>query len=110
MSYRCAVRPLLSWPIHSTFLHQVHHLPASPPPTMVPLSAISGSSKDSEAAIFDAIEGQFRLDDPTLHAIVNQFIEDFRLGLGQYGHPMAMMCVAAPICGSCTHFVSAPRS
>ncbi|GJE84777.1 hexokinase [Phanerochaete sordida] len=58
---------------------------------MAPLTAISGSSKGSEIPIFEDIEQQLTLDDGALHTITSQFLEDFRLGLGEYNHSMAMI-------------------
>ncbi|TCD70456.1 glucokinase [Steccherinum ochraceum] len=58
---------------------------------MAPTSALLASTKDSEQAILDAIEHQFQLDNDALLKISGQFLEDFRLGLGQYNHPMAMI-------------------
>ncbi|EKM59569.1 uncharacterized protein PHACADRAFT_250162 [Phanerochaete carnosa HHB-10118-sp] len=58
---------------------------------MAPLYAISGSSKDSGVPIFEDIEQQFHLDDGALHTITQQFLDDFRLGLGEYNHSMAMI-------------------
>jgi hypothetical protein len=83
----------LSWRRHPAFYSPTKSYVAltscSP---MAPLSAISGSSKDSGVHIFEDIEQQFRLDDGALHTITKQFLEDFRLGLGEYNHSMAMMC------------------
>lgn len=60
---------------------------------MALMSAFSSSSQDAGKPIFDSIEAQFRLDDEKLREIVSQFLEDFRSGLHEYGHPMAMMYV-----------------
>ena len=60
---------------------------------MAPLFTPTTSSKDVGRDTFDAIEAQFHLSDEKLHEIVNQFLEDFRLGLSEYNHPMAMMYV-----------------
>ena len=60
---------------------------------MAPATAVSGSSKAPYPQLLDNIEAQFQLDDDALHTITKQFLEDFRVGLGEYGHAMAMMCV-----------------
>ena len=60
---------------------------------MAPLSVSSGSSKGPATKAFDDIDAQFLLDDDALHSITKQFLLDFRSGLGEYGHPMAMMYV-----------------
>lgn len=60
---------------------------------MAPISAFFDLSMDAPRQILDAIDAQFQLDDEKLHAIVNQFLDDFRLGLSEYNHPMAMMYV-----------------
>ncbi len=57
---------------------------------MAPTSAFL---KDDGHQTFDSIAAQFQLDDEALHTITKQFLEDFRLGLSEYNHPMAMMCV-----------------
>ncbi|KAH9950056.1 hexokinase [Amylocystis lapponica] len=61
------------------------------PAYMAPISALYGSSSDTARKVFDDIEDQFRLDQDALIKITQQFLEDFRLGLGEYGHPMAMI-------------------
>ncbi|KAH8105509.1 hexokinase [Cristinia sonorae] len=58
---------------------------------MAPISALLASSEHSQRAILDAIEQQFQLTDDALVTITKQFLEDFRLGLGEYNHPMAMI-------------------
>lgn len=60
---------------------------------MAPVSAVVGSGNDAARQIYDAIEAQFSLDHEKLHDIVKQFLEDFRVGLSEYNHPMAMMYV-----------------
>ena len=58
-------------------------------------TAISGSSRvQLEREAFDQIEAQFQLDDEGTHTITKQFLEDFRRGLEEYGHSMAMMYAA----------------
>ena len=59
------------------------------PPIVLPKT----KSEEAERAVFDDIEAQFLLSDEKLHEIVTQFLEDFRLGLSEYNHPMAMMYV-----------------
>ena len=39
----------------------------------------------------DRLEKKFELDATFLRRIVDQFVSDFRLGLKQYGEPMAMI-------------------
>ncbi|THH33815.1 hypothetical protein EUX98_g481 [Antrodiella citrinella] len=58
---------------------------------MAPTSALLASTKDTETHILDAIEEQFHLSGDALHKITQQFVEDFRVGLGEYNHPMAMI-------------------
>ena len=59
---------------------------------MAPAPALSGSSKAAPSSpFFDDVEAQFRLDDDALFTITKQFLEDFRLGLSEYNHAMAMM-------------------
>lgn len=43
--------------------------------------------------VLDDIDCQFRLEADTLTDIVKVFLDEFRAGLSNYGHPMAMMCV-----------------
>ena len=45
----------------------------------------------------DAIEQQFQLSSHALLRITDQFLEDFRLGLGEYNHPMPMMYVSCAL-------------
>jgi hexokinase len=54
-------------------------------------TAVSGLSRVSSTRLFDDIESQFQLGDDGLYTITKQFLEDFRLGLGEYNHAMAMM-------------------
>lgn len=60
---------------------------------MSPITIPNGASPEAERAIFDDIEASFHLSDEKLNDIVNQFLKDFRLGLSEYNHPMAMMYV-----------------
>ena len=60
---------------------------------MAPTAALYGASPDVARRILDDIEAQFRLTKDDLIRITTQFLEDFALGLGEYNHPMAMMCV-----------------
>ena len=59
---------------------------------MAPTAALYGASPDVARSILDDIEAQFRLTKDDLIRITTQFLEDFALGLGEYNHPMAMMC------------------
>lgn len=43
--------------------------------------------------VLDDIELQFSLDPQALTDLVKTFLEEYRVGLSNYGHPMAMMCV-----------------
>lgn len=56
-------------------------------------SAIYAPAPDVGRRVFDEIETQFRLSKDDLIRITTQFLEDFDLGLREYNHPMAMMCV-----------------
>ncbi|KAI0092534.1 hexokinase [Irpex rosettiformis] len=58
---------------------------------MIPITLPKTSSEDAERTLFDTIEAQFSLSDEKLHDIVGQFLEDFRVGLSEYNHPMAMI-------------------
>lgn len=46
--------------------------------------------------VLDDLGYQFQLDPETLTDIVKVFLEEYRAGLSNYGHPMAMMCVQRP--------------
>ncbi|PSS36844.1 hypothetical protein PHLCEN_2v1272 [Hermanssonia centrifuga] len=48
------------------------------------MAPTSASSKDDGRQTFDSIAAQFQLDDEALHTITKQFLEDFRLGLGNH--------------------------
>jgi len=58
---------------------------------MAPTSALLASTTETEKLILDAIEQQFQLSDNALLKITKQFLDDFRVGLGEYNHPMAMI-------------------
>jgi len=60
---------------------------------MPAITAVSRSTPHSIVAIIDDIQQQFDLTNDTLKVITSQFLSDFNLGLGDYGHAMAMMCV-----------------
>ncbi|KAG5220787.1 glucokinase [Salix suchowensis] len=45
--------------------------------------------------VFDDIDRHFQLSKETLVELTQAFIDEYRLGLGSYGKPMAMMCVSA---------------
>jgi hypothetical protein len=49
---------------------------------------------DKISSILADIEQQFTLDEDVLKPITLHFHELFNLGLSEYGHPMAMMCVS----------------
>ncbi|KAJ3554795.1 hypothetical protein NM688_g2922 [Phlebia brevispora] len=58
---------------------------------MAPISALAHSDPPHDRQIFDDIDAQFQLDDSKLFKITTQFLEDFRLGLNEYNHAMAMI-------------------
>ena len=64
---------------------------------MAPTSALLGSTDDSTKQILNGIESQFQLSNDGLIEIVQKFLHDFTLGLGEYNHPMAMMYVFSRI-------------
>jgi hexokinase len=41
--------------------------------------------------VLEDLAEEFTLDDAQLLEITQQFLDDFRTGLSEYGHPMAMM-------------------
>lgn len=51
----------------------------------------NSSIPQSTLPILHEIEKSFLLDDDKLRAIVDQFLKDFKLGLGTYGESMAMI-------------------
>ena len=57
------------------------------------IGALSGVSIEEERRVLDDIEHQFHLDEDVLIRITKQFLDDMHLGLGEYNHPLAMMCV-----------------
>ncbi|KAG8925270.1 glucokinase [Tulasnella sp. 418] len=60
----------------------------APKAQLVPqLSNLPEATRDELARI----EKQFELNDERLRIIVDQFVSDFRKGLGKYGEPMAMI-------------------
>ncbi|KZT74519.1 hexokinase [Daedalea quercina L-15889] len=58
---------------------------------MAKLGVLSAASVEAERKILDDIEEQFHLDEDALIEITKQFLEDFRTGLAEYNHPMAMI-------------------
>lgn len=48
-------------------------------------------ARPTPQAILEDIESQFYLGEDGLVTITKQFLADFSAGLGEYGHPMAMM-------------------
>ena len=50
---------------------------------MAPTSALLGSTDDSTKQILNGIESQFQLSNDGLIAIVQKFLHDFTLGLGE---------------------------
>lgn len=43
--------------------------------------------------IFDDIHRQFQLSPEAMVGLTGAFLNEFKVGLGEYNHPMAMMCV-----------------
>ena len=59
---------------------------------MPPIAALAHTQQaQASRAIFDDIEREFQLNDDRLFSITQQLIDDFRLGLREYNHSMAMM-------------------
>lgn len=48
-------------------------------------------SQENAQRIFDDIDQQFQLDPDSLVELTKAFLAEFRVGLGSYNHPMAMM-------------------
>lgn len=46
---------------------------------------------DATRSYLEGIEKQFHLTDEQLLAITRQFVDDFKMGLGEYNKAMAMM-------------------
>jgi len=60
---------------------------------MAPLSATSAQTA------YDELEKSLTVTEPRLIELTQEFLDEFRLGLGQYGKPLAMMCVRrADVC------------
>jgi hypothetical protein len=60
--------------------------------------------------VLEDLADEFTLDDAQLLEITQQFLDDFRKGLGDYGHPMAMMYVPVHIASGDTHPIAARPS
>lgn len=60
------------------------------------MASTSSHSYRDPQTVLDDIGYQFQLNPETLTDIVKVFLEEYRLGLAEYGHPMAMMCVQHP--------------
>ena len=59
---------------------------------MPPIAALAHAQHaPASRAIFDDIEREFQLNDERLFSVTKQLIDDFRLGLSEYNHSMAMM-------------------
>ena len=58
---------------------------------MPKISAVYAPCPDVERRVLDEIEDQFRLTKDDLTRITSHFLDDFKLGLSEYNHPMAMM-------------------
>lgn len=50
---------------------------------------------DATRSYLDDVERQFTISDDRLCTITKRFIDDFAVGLAEYGKSMAMMCVAS---------------
>lgn len=50
-------------------------------------------ARHNPQGVLEDIAQQFTLDDEQLLSITQQFLDDFALGLGDYGNAMAMMYV-----------------
>ncbi len=55
------------------------------------MANISAHQYDSPKAVFDLIDHQFSLDETTLVDLTKAFLAEFKVGLDNYGKPMAMM-------------------
>lgn len=55
--------------------------------------ALPSGIADSVKTHLESVKEQFHLDEDRLLAITRQFVDDFRLGLSEYNHAMAMMSV-----------------
>ncbi|KAI0723500.1 hexokinase [Earliella scabrosa] len=58
---------------------------------MPKISAVYAPCPDVERRVLDEIEDQFRLTKDDLTRITSHFLDDFKLGLSEYNHPMAMI-------------------
>jgi len=64
---------------------------------MAPLTATSAQ------AAYDELEKSLTVTESRLVELTQEFLDEFRLGLGQYGKPLAMMCVRNPdVCNTNT--------
>jgi len=59
---------------------------------MPPTTAIF--TRDAQR-LFDDIEEQFTLSTESLVDLTKAFLDEIARGLGEYNHPMAMMCVVS---------------
>jgi hypothetical protein len=60
--------------------------------TMPSISAHFAKGHDAQK-IFDGIHSQFQLSPEMLVELTGAFLDEFKVGLGSYNHPMAMMYV-----------------
>lgn len=74
--------PSLAAPLRSHPIYLQVHSPAMAMP----------ARSEASQRIRDTIAKQFALSDAQLHAITQQFVDDFNHGLSKYNEPMAMMC------------------
>lgn len=56
--------------------------------------ALPSGISDAQQSHLEGVERQFHLSDDRLLDITRQFVDDFRLGLSEYNHAMAMMWVS----------------
>jgi hexokinase len=72
---------------------------------MAPISALT---YDNAQHIFDDIDRHFQLNQETLVELSNAFLDEFRAGLGNYNHPMAMMYVLSSTIFTHSDRISSP--
>ena len=61
------------------------------------MPAISAHQYDDAQSVLDTIGRQLTIADDQLIEITRAFVEEFQLGLNNYGKDMAMMCVFSSI-------------
>lgn len=68
------------------------------------MATVSAFHYQDPQAVFDDIQHQFTLNSDTLIGLTKAFLDEFKLGLGSYNQPMAMMCVGI----RCLDFFNTP--